>query len=230
MHPNWTLAEGQHPLSFEHAVTQTVTTRFQLYLPHGYGASKAKKWPLIVFLHGSGEGGDDIEKVTLHGLPNLLKSKDLSDFPFIVVSPQSPENADWDSDAVNALIDELIVQLPVDADRIYLTGLSLGGFGTWSIAAARPERFAAIAPICGAGEPATACRLKSVPVWAFHGEEDAVVALQDDQAMVDAARSCGADVKFTIYPGVGHDSWTRTYADPALYAWFLQHRRQDKNT
>jgi predicted peptidase len=121
------------------------------------------------------------------------------------------------------LIDELVQQLAVDANRIYLTGLSRGGHGTWAIAADRPERFAAIAPVCGSADPAKACSLKAVPVWAFHGENDTVVSLASDARMVEAVRACGGDVKFTVYPGVGHDSWTATYANPALYEWFLQH-------
>ncbi len=125
------------------------------------------------------------------------------------------------------MLDELPARLPVDADRIYLTGLSLGGYGIWNIAIDHPERFAAIAPICGAGESDNACRLKSVPVWAFHGGSDSVVPLKDDQDMVDAVRACGGDVKFTVYPGVDHDAWTQTYANPALYQWFLQHRRSN---
>ncbi len=223
MNTPWTLAPGQHAQSFEKEIGKTVRSRFLLYLPDGYDADANKKWPLIVFLHGSGERGDDLEQVKAHGLPQRLGGKNA--LPFIVVSPQAPPDTRWDSDTIHALLDELIARLPVDAQRIYLTGLSLSGYGTWAIAGDRPQRFAAIAPVCGAGETDNACRLKDVPIWAFHGAQDSVVPLQDDQAMVDAVRACGGDVKFTVYPGVDHDAWTPTYANPALYEWFLQHRR-----
>ncbi|MBZ4211185.1 MAG: prolyl oligopeptidase family serine peptidase [Rhodoferax sp.] len=221
MHTPWNLAPGQHAQTFDGADEPTLKTRFLLFLPQGYGQEAGKKWPLMVFLHGSGERGDDITQVKKHGPPKLLDQQ--PDFPFIVVSPQAAANSDWSSASVNALIDQLIQQLAVDVSRIYLTGLSRGGHGTWAIAADRPERFAAIAPVCGAGDPAKACSLKAVPVWAFHGAEDKVVSLASDARMVDAVRACGGDVKFTVYPGVGHDSWTPTYANPALYAWLLQH-------
>ena len=224
MHKPWTLAEGQHAQSLEKQMTDTVNTRFLLYLPEGYDKVDGKKWPLIVFLHGSGERGDDIEKVKAHGPPKMIETQ--KDFPFIVVSPQAAAHTNWNSSGLNMLLDEVIARLPVDVDRIYLTGLSRGGHGTWKMAADHPERFAAIAPVCGAGDVKSACQLKNIPIWAFHGEKDTVVRLQDDADMVAAVKACGGDVKFTVYPGVGHDSWTQTYANPALYEWFLQHKRK----
>jgi predicted peptidase len=222
MHAPWNLAPGrQQALTLETMGDAAQTTRFLLFLPPSYGQEAQKKWPLMVFLHGSGERGDDINQVKKHGPPKRLETQ--ADLPFIVASPQAAANTDWNSAAVNALIDELVQRLAVDANRIYLTGLSRGGHGTWAIAADRPERFAAIAPVCGAADPAKACSLKAVPVWAFHGENDTVVSLASDARMVEAVRACGGDVKFTVYPGVGHDSWTATYANPALYEWLLQH-------
>ena len=223
-HP-WALAPGQHPQSFEKTISKTVSSRFLRYLPEGYDADATKKWPLIVFLHGSGERGDDLEQVKANG-PHKLFERDHR-FPFIVVSPQAPADTSWDSDTINTLLDELTARLPVDPDRIYLTGLSLGGYGTWKIATDHPQRFAAIAPVCGGGESDNACRLKDVPIWAFHGAKDSVVPLKEEQDMVDAVRTCGGDVKFTVYPDADHDVWTQTYANPALYEWFLQHRRGD---
>jgi predicted peptidase len=126
---------------------------------------------------------------------------------------------------LDALLQEILQQLPVDSERVYLTGLSMGGYGTWSFATDHPERFAAIAPISGAGDPDRACLLKHVPIWAFHGGKDPVVYLKDDQDMVDAVRDCGGDAKFTVYPDGGHDVWTQTYDNPELYRWFLEHRR-----
>lgn len=226
MHPHWTLAAGQHAQTLAPAPGAGDATRFLLYLPQGFEPTGGRKWPLLVFLHGSGERGDDIEQVKLHGPPKLLSEQ--NDLPFIVVSPQAPAGTVWNSTAVHALIDAVMERLPVDPERVYLTGLSLGGHGTWNIAASRPERFAAIAPVCGAGDVALACQLKGVPVWAFHGQQDSVVKLQDDAAMVEAVRACGGDVKFTVYPDLGHDAWTRSYANPALYDWLLQHRRSSR--
>jgi predicted peptidase len=124
------------------------------------------------------------------------------------------------------LLDEVLKQYRVDSRRVYLTGESMGGYGTWALAAAHPERFAAIAPICGGGEPASADRLKGVPTWAFHGADDKVVPPEESRKMVAAIQHAGGDARLTIYPGVGHDSWTTTYRDQRLYGWLSAHRRQ----
>lgn len=224
---NWPIEAGQHARITElHVDGQTVTTRLQLYLPAGIVTESGKKWPLIVFLHGSGERGDNVDQVTVNGPPKILRER--TDFPFIVASPQADANARWEPKCLDALLDDLLQRLPVDADRVYLTGLSLGGNGTWKWAAASPDRFAAIAPVCGWSDVATACRIKTVPVWAFHGEADSVVKFSDGKVMADAVAACGGDVRFTGYPGVDHDSWTPTYDNPALYDWFAQHRRAAK--
>ncbi len=127
---------------------------------------------------------------------------------------------------LNGMLDELIASLPVDIDRVYLTGLSMGGFATWGWAVETPERFAAIAPICGGWDPVDAPKLKKLPIWAFHGADDDVIDITDGQDMVDAVQAAGGNVKFTIYPDGGHDVWTETYANPALYEWLLQHARK----
>jgi len=127
--------------------------------------------------------------------------------------------------ALAALLDEIEGSYAVDPNRIYVTGLSMGGIGTWHLATAYPQRFAAIAPICGYGNPSTVCAIRHLPVWAFHGADDEMVPLERGQATVDALRACGGNVMFTVYPGVGHDSWTQTYANPQLYTWLLQQRR-----
>jgi predicted peptidase len=218
----WAREAGQHPQQFERTITKTVGAQFLLYVPEGVG-SPGKRWPLIMFLHGSGERGKDLERVKVNGPPKALENQ--KDFPFIVVSPQLPENAAWSSDVLGALLDEVIERLPVDTNRVYLTGLSLGGYATWDFACDFPGRFAAIAPVCGVGDPDRACRLKPVPVWAFHGAEDPVVPLKDDEEMVNAVKACGGQVKFTVYANTGHDAWTQAYANPGLYAWFLEHRK-----
>lgn len=181
---------------------------------------------MLVFLHGRGERGDNIELVKKHGPPKIVESK--KDFPFIVLSPQCPLDQSWSSVPVIDLIDEIVSKYRVDSDRIYLTGLSMGGFGTWDIATRYPYRFAAIAPICGGGNPAAAGLLRHLPIWVFHGAKDNTVPLSRSQEMVEALREVDGNVKFTVYPEVGHDSWTVTYDNSKLYQWFLKHKRQEQ--
>lgn len=208
--------------TFEREVTVSARLRYLLALPEGYGDDD-RRWPLLVFLHGAGESGDDLSKVKAHGPPKLLAAGTRS-FPCIVVSPQSPGRG-WNPDFLLALIDDVCREQRVDEERIWLTGLSMGGFGTWSVAAARPERFAAIVPICGGGNPRDAGKLVGLPTWVFHGAKDAVVPLAASQTMVDAVREQGGEPKFTVYPDAGHDSWTATYDDPALWDWLFEQRR-----
>ena len=215
----------QEPKLFEKEITVMAKLGYLLSLPPGYDADPAKKWPLMVFLHGAGESGSDIEKVKIHGPPKLIAAGTF-DHPCIVVSPQCPGRG-WNADLVAALIDDVCREQRVDEDRIYLTGLSMGGFGTWALAAARPERFAAIAPICGGGNPVDAIKLRGLPMWVFHGEKDTVVPLAASQVMVKALEALGQkdNVKFTVYPDVGHDSWTATYENPEFYAWLFAQKR-----
>lgn len=216
----------QQGLKFEAQIVKTVRLDYLLFLPKGYDKGSEQKWPLILFLHGAGERGDDLERVKVHGLPKIVEQK--ADFPFIVVSPQCPESSWWtdENEALNALLDEIIKEYAVDEDRIYLTGLSMGGFGTWSLATAYPERFAAIAPICGSGDPWRVAAIKNIPAWVFHGAKDEVVKPENSDKMVNALKRVGADVQYTLYPDAGHDSWTETYNNPKLYQWFLKHKRK----
>lgn len=216
----------QQKLEFETQVVRTVRLNYLLFLPNGYSEGTEKKWPLILFLHGMGERGDDLERVKLHGPPKVLEEGE--DLPFIVVSPQCPETSWWpvEVDALNALLDDLVAKYAVDEDRIYLTGLSMGGFGTWNLATAYPEKFAAIAPICGRGDTTKAHVLKHIPAWVFHGAEDETVPPESSEEMVNALKEIGADVQYTLYPDAGHDSWTETYNNPKLYEWFLKHKRK----
>ncbi len=213
------------PLQAEKSFSQVITVKmnYLLFLPEGYDSDTSKRWPLMLFLHGAGESGNDLSKVKQHGPPKIVEKK--KDFPFIVVSPQSSGRG-WNPDTLNALLDDVVKNYRVDTDRVYLTGLSMGGFGTWALAAAHPERFAAIAPICGGGNPRSAGRLKDLPIWVFHGAKDSTVKIEASQAMVDALKEAKApEVKFTIYPDAGHDSWTETYNNPDLYKWFLDHKK-----
>jgi predicted peptidase len=202
---------------------------YLLYLPKDYAIDNERSWPLILFLHGSGERGDDIELVKMHGLPKILD--DQPDFPFVVISPQCPENSWWsiEMDALKALLDHILATYAVDPDRVYLTGLSMGGFGAWSMGIAYPDTFASVVPICGGGDPGKVCALKDVPVWVFHGDMDKSVRVSESKKMVKTLKACGGDVQLTVYPGVGHDSWTQTYDNPGLYDWLLSHKRSPED-
>jgi predicted peptidase len=216
-------AARQQEKQFERKVEVSVKLRYLLYLPKDYGID-VRDWPLVLFLHGAGESGSDLQKVKIHGPPKLIEAG--KDFPFIVVSPQSPGRG-WDAAALNALLDEVIASHKVDRDRIYVTGLSMGGYGTWSLAMAYPEKFAAIAPICGGGNPAEARKIRDLPVWVFHGAKDTGVPPVRSEEMVQALKEAGAkQVKYTLYPDAGHDSWTETYNNPDVYEWLLSHKRE----
>jgi len=216
---------SQQPHTFDTQITKTVHLSYLLYLPKNYGANPAEKWPFILFLHGRGESGNDLELVKKHGVAKIVEKRD--DFPFVVVSPQCP-NEDWwpdIADSLDALLDDVLPRYSIDLQRVYLTGLSMGGYGTWRLAALRPDRFAAIAPICGGGDTHWALRLKDIPVWVFHGADDEVVPLSESERMVRALKAAGGNVRFTVYPGVQHDSWTQTYENPELFDWLLQQRK-----
>src|SRR6267142_4844090 len=211
----------QQPKVFEKQVT--VRLNYLLFLPEGYAENSDKKWPLMLFLHGAGERGSDVNKVKAHGPPKIVEKR--KDFPFIVVSPQCPADSWWRPYELVALLDEIQKDYRVDADRVYLTGLSMGGFGTWELASQYPQRFAAIAPICGGGNAAQVRRLKDLPIWVFHGDADSVVPVARSDEMVEALKKVGADVKYTRYEGIDHDSWTKSYANEELYEWMLSHKR-----
>ena len=197
---------------------------YLLYLPQDY--DKQEKFPLMLFLHGSGERGTDLQKVKVHGPPKLIAAG--KQFPMIVVSPQCAEGMWWEPIELMALLDDLERKYKVDADRIYVTGLSMGGFGSWRLAAYAPHRVAAIAPICGGGEIYWAKSFAQLPVWAFHGAKDSGVPVDRSQAMIDAMKKNGGTPKLTIYPDAEHDSWTETYNNPELYEWLLAQRRVRK--
>ncbi|MEP4078547.1 prolyl oligopeptidase family serine peptidase [Haloferula sp.] len=178
------------------------------------------KRPLVVFLHGSGERGDDLEKVKTHGPPKqALEGHGL---PFVVLAPQCPAKKWWNLESVVALTKHIAAERNIDPKRIHLTGLSMGGYGTWAIIAKEPELFASAVPICGGGDPDTASIFKNLPIWAFHGERDDAVPVSKTRAMEKALTDAGAkQARFTYYPEAEHDSWTQTYNDPALYAWMM---------
>jgi predicted peptidase len=199
-----------------------VTMDYLLFVPKDY--DKKEAWPLMLFLHGAGERGDNLDLVKVHGPPKIVETN--KDFPFVLVSPQCKPDRWWQPTELTALLDEIVAKYKIDEDRIYVTGLSMGGFGTWALAAYTPHRFAAIVPICGGGEPYRTKVYSHVPVWAFHGGKDPVVPTQRSQEMVDALKKQGGDARLTIYPEAGHDSWTETYDNPELYQWLLQQKRK----
>lgn len=200
-----------------------LTIHYWLFLPEGYDAKSDQKWPLMLFLHGAGERGDNLDKVKVHGPPKIVEGK--PDFPFVVISPQCPSDQRWNPGELIQLLDHAQKTLNIDDARVYCTGLSMGGFGTWALTAAQPNRFAAAVPICGGGKPADAEKLKSLPIWVFHGAKDPAVKLEKSQEMVDALKKAGSEPKFTIYPELEHDSWTVTYDNPELYKWLLEQQR-----
>ena len=216
---------GQSGKLFDEKVAIDAKLGYLLYLPKNYSADK--QWPLVMFLHGVGERGNNLEKIKAHGLAKLAEKQD---FPFIIVSPQCPDDTWWDIstqvESLNGLLDNIIDSYSVDTKRVYLTGLSMGGFGTWALASAHSEKFAAIVPICGGGNHHNVKKLAKLPIWVFHGDKDGVVPIKRSQEMVDAIKKENGDIKFTVYPGVGHDSWTQTYNNPELYKWLLNHTKQ----
>jgi len=213
----------------------TEDMQYLLFLPKTYDAGAEKEWPLLLFLHGAGERGEDINLVAVHGPPKRLakESEELRGAarllpfaeicPFIVVSPQCHTDRYWSPAQLSLLLDEIEKQYKVDKKRVYVTGLSMGGFGTWMLTADQPKRFAAVAPICGGSDTTLAEKFVNVPLWAFHGDADALVPVKLTQDMVKAIEDAGGKkVKMTIYPGVNHDSWTQTYENRELYEWFLR--------
>lgn len=195
---------------FSKAVPLRVTLKYLLYLPLDYEPAKRKKWPLVLFLHGMGERGDDLNLVKIAGPPRLADSR--KEFPFILVAPQCPDTTMWDYEllALRELLLDLIDKYSVDTSRIYLTGLSMGGFGTWHMAAEDDIGF-----------PERIKVLKNTSIWAFHGAKDETVPVRYSQELIDALHGINANAKLTIYPDCDHDSWTDTYENPDLYYWLL---------
>jgi predicted peptidase len=223
-------AMAQSAERLDRQIIKTVKLDYLLHLPRSLAADPLQRWPLVLFLHGAGERGSDLNLVKRHGIAKVAESDEV--FPFIAASPQCPADSLWDEhvDALLALLEEVSASYPVDADRVYLTGLSLGGYGAWNLAVLHPDRFAALAPVCGGaipmrGFPGRVSALRRVPVWAFHGALDPVVPVRESESLVEALRACGGEARLTVYPDAAHDSWTRTYENPELYRWFLSHRR-----
>lgn len=217
--------------NFKKTTERTYSTEFLLSLPKGYESSK-ESYPMILFLHGAGERGENIDRVAVHGPPKLAHKLDILS-GFIIVSPQCPKGERWVASDLIKLVEHIEGAYRVDETRIYVTGLSMGGFGTWSLISKYPGKFAAAAPICGGGDPinimladsAKKAEMASLPIWNFHGTDDTVVHPMRSDVMVEAIIKIQGDIKYTLYPGVGHDSWSVTYANEELYQWFLKHQK-----
>jgi predicted peptidase len=218
-----------------------VPLKYRLLKPVGY--KPGKKYPLVLFLHGAGERGDDNQAQLIHAAKDFADEKRREQFPCYVVVPQCPKGqkwseVDWSKDsselpkdasqslqAVKELLDEMIETAGVDPMRVYITGLSMGAYGTWDAIARYPGFFAAAVPVCGGGDPTTVGSLSKLPIWCFHGDADTVVKVNRSREMMNALKAVGSPAKYTEYPGVGHDSWTATYSNPGLYEWLFAQQR-----
>lgn len=210
--------------------SKTDTVRYWLFLPTDYESqAQAAGAPLLLFLHGAGERGmkpEDIGKVKVHGPPRLLdKAEWAKNFPCIALSPQCQNGYAWSPAQLMLLLDHIEKHYKVDKSRVYVTGLSMGGFGTWMCLNESPKRFAAAAPICGGANLDWAGKLPDIPLWVFHGDKDPIVPSALSQTMVEAVKkSGGKKILLTLYEGEGHDSWTRTYNNQMFYDWMFQQK------
>jgi predicted peptidase len=223
-----------------------IEAKYVVFVPHGYHGDRL--YPTILFLHGAGEWGTDGQKQVEVGLGPAIRKRE-KNFPFLVVFPQSQKKtwpvdlnnqeqlrdllATWSDQDVEgrralAILAEVAKDYRVDPERVYLTGLSMGGYGTWSLAASHPDRWAAIAPICGGGEVRTAPTIKDLPCWCFHGDADTAVPVKRSREMMKELWDAGGHPNYTEYPGVGHNCWDKAYGTPGLYEWFLAHRLKSK--
>jgi predicted peptidase len=215
------------------------TLKYRIHLPDDIPAGK--KVPLILFLHGAGERGDDNALQLKHGVTDLIRFS-LTNGSAIVIAPQCPKDMQWVNTNWSApshsmpsmpstpmklallLLQDKIAKLPVDPERVYVTGVSMGGYGTWDIIQRKPDLFAAAMPICGGGDSALAPRLKKMPLWVFHGDMDSAVPVARSRDMVKALKACEGIVQYREYPAAGHDVWTRTYSDRKVLAWLFAQR------
>jgi len=228
------------------------TLNYRIMYPPRYDVNK--KYPVILFLHGAGERGNDNQKQLIHGAKLFADSLNRAKYPAFVIFPQCPEGKTWatlkretipgaDSlgkfmfidaarpgkplELVINLIDSIAATPQIDTKKIYVGGLSMGGMGTFEILWRKPAFFAAAMPICGGGDPAkTTTYGKNFPIWVFHGESDKVVPVSNSRLMVNSLRAAGAQVKYSEYPGVGHDSWTNAFAEPQLLEWLFDQKRR----
>lgn len=187
------------------------------YIPSVYNQRPNYKWAVIIFLHGVGEVGTDINKLRNVALPKVIMGK-----PFVMLAPQCTTGW-WSTSVLQKFLQQVKTKYNIDTNRICVTGLSMGAYGAWDWSANYPRQFSSVVPICGGGTTSLACNLKNVPVWAFHNTYDPTVSVEQSRAMVNAIKACGGKlVKLTEYPLRAHNAWTKAYADTALYNWMLK--------
>ncbi|HSG69561.1 MAG TPA: prolyl oligopeptidase family serine peptidase [Planctomycetaceae bacterium] len=214
---------------------------YRFLTPEKFGDGET--YPLVIFLHGAGERGIDNKKQLVHGLKEFVTPANRKNYPCFIIAPQAPEEKRWvevewtldehtmpetPSEPLRLtfeLIGKLTKELPIDRSRIYITGLSMGGYGTWDALQRKPELFAAAVPVCGGGDETQAGKLEQIPIWAFHGDKDTVVKPHRSVNMVEAVNKAGGEAKLTMYEGVGHNSWNQVYADPAMMKWLFSQRK-----
>jgi len=227
---------------FENAKEEKL--HYRLMLPQGYDAKGTAKYPLVLFLHGAGERGADNQKTLIHATGDFAKPENREKYPAFVLVPQCPDGKRWvevdwtldahqqlpEDSATIKLVLELIASLQkeyrLDQQRQYVTGLSMGGYGTWDLITRHPDMWAAAVPVCGGGDEAVAAKSVRVPVWAFHGDKDTVVKPHRSRKMIEAIKQAGGEPRYTEYPGVAHNSWAPAYADPKMIEWMFAQKRQ----
>lgn len=203
-----------------------------------------KKYPLVIFLHGAGERGSDNAAQLKHCMAQFCTPEHRQKYPCYVLAPQCPEgqkwaDVDWSSDTpafpakvssslglTFAVVDSMLADAAIAKNRVYIAGLSMGGYGTWDALARRPELFAAAIPICGGGDVETVGAFKDIPLWCFHGADDRAVDVERSRTMIAALKAAGGEPRYTEYPGVGHDSWTQTFANEETFQWLFAQKRQ----
>ena len=220
------------------------TLPYRIMSPQGYDANGTEKYPLVIFLHGAGERGTDNTKQLVHAMGDFAKPENRQKYPSFVIAPQCPEGKRWvevewtlpahkqlpeDSESAKLtleLISALQKEFRIDPKRLYITGLSMGGFGTWDLITRHPDMWAAAVPVCAGGDEATAGKIAKLPIWAFHGDKDTVVIPERSRNMIAAIKQAGGQPLYTEYPGVGHNSWAPAYADPKLMEWLFAQQRK----
>jgi predicted peptidase len=215
---------------------------YRIHLPKSM--DKSKKYPLVIFLHGAGERGNENKKQLAHGAKDILKYSRSNNEPVIIIAPQCPKKKQWVNTPWGklshtmpkepsipmalaiSLLKSKVNNLPVDVKRVYVSGLSMGGYGTWDIIQRMPDYFAAAIPVCGGGDSAEAPKLKNLPIWCFHGGNDRVVKTKRSQDMIAAIKKAGGSPKYTEYPGVGHNSWSATFSNKEVLKWLFEQKKK----
>jgi predicted peptidase len=239
------MAEAKDDLPLEKLVYQDAAGHklpYRLLKP--LAVEDGKKYPLVIFLHGAGERGTDNEKQLVHGVPQFATKANREKYPCFLIAPQCPEGkrwveVDWSAERHTQpkepgepgrltleLTDKAIKELPIDPKRVYITGLSMGGFGTWDLLARRPDLFAAAVIVCGGADEAAAPRIKDIPQWAFHGAKDPAVKPERSRHMIAALKKAGGTPQYTEYPDVGHNAWDPAYRDPKVYEWLFGQQKK----